>query len=72
MRYSSNNNNILSILDDFTLDNSTDIAMQVAEDFRKRRVEKICREFIYEQIETGGVSKVNILAHRFFTSGWRG
>lgn len=22
-------------------------------------------KFIYEQIETGGVSKVNILAHRF-------
>lgn len=23
-------------------------------------------KFIYEQIETGGVSKVNILTHRFF------
>ena len=33
-------NNILSLLDNFTLDNSEDIMMQVAEDFRKRRVEK--------------------------------
>ncbi|MBD5260050.1 MAG: helix-turn-helix transcriptional regulator [Bacteroides sp.] len=33
-------NNILSLLDNFTLDNSEDIMIQVAEDFRKRRVEK--------------------------------
>ncbi|MDE6278474.1 MAG: helix-turn-helix domain-containing protein [Paramuribaculum sp.] len=31
---------MLSVLDNFTLDNSEDIAMQVAESFRKRRVEK--------------------------------
>ena len=37
---SSISNNILSLLDNFTLDNSEDIMMQVAEDFRKRRVEK--------------------------------
>lgn len=47
MIYFPDNNNILSILDDFTLDNSTDIALQVAENFRKRRVEKnITRERI--------------------------
>ena len=36
----TNSDNILSILDNFTLDNADDIAQQVAESFRKRRVEK--------------------------------
>ncbi len=36
----SNSNNILSVLDSFVLDNVDDIMMQVAENFRKRRVEK--------------------------------
>ena len=36
----NNSNNILSVLDNFVLDNPEDIAMQVAENFRKRRVEK--------------------------------
>ncbi len=40
MEINSNSNNILSVLDSFTLDNSDDIMMQVAENFRKRRVEK--------------------------------
>ncbi|MDE6714950.1 MAG: hypothetical protein K2J74_00525 [Muribaculaceae bacterium] len=49
----SNSGNILAILDNFTLDNSGDIAKQVADDFRKRRVEKNtridrCREIIDE------------------------
>lgn len=35
-----NSNNILSVLDNYTLDNPDDIRMQVAENFRKRRVEK--------------------------------
>lgn len=39
MQY-SNSNNILSILDSYTLDNADDIARQVADNFRKRRVEK--------------------------------
>lgn len=34
------NNDILSLLDNFTLDNAEDIARQVAENFRRRRVEK--------------------------------
>lgn len=37
---STNSDNILSILDGFTIDNADDIARQVAENFRKRRVEK--------------------------------
>ncbi len=45
----NNSNNILSVLDGFTLDNTDDIAVQVAESFRKRRVEKnISRQRIAE------------------------
>ncbi len=33
-------NEILALLDSFKLDNAEDIARQVADDFRKRRVEK--------------------------------
>ena len=40
MNIYNNNNSILSVLDNFTLDNPDDIAIQVAENFRKRRVEK--------------------------------
>ena len=40
MNIYNNNNSILSVLDNFTLDNPDDIAMQVTENFRKRRVEK--------------------------------
>ncbi len=40
MGVSNNSSNILSVLDNFTLDNADDIMMQVAENFRKRRVEK--------------------------------
>lgn len=36
----SNSNTMLSVLDNFTLDNSDDIMMLVAANFRKRRVEK--------------------------------
>ena len=45
----TNSYNILYILDNFTLDNADDIAQQVAESFRKRRVEKnITRQRISE------------------------
>ena len=45
----TNSDNILSILDNFTPDNADDIAQQVAESFRKRRVEKnITRQRISE------------------------
>lgn len=49
MAYSVDNNNILSLLDGFVLDNPADITCQVAENFRKRRVEKnITRQRISE------------------------
>ena len=42
-------NNILAILDNFTLTNAEDIVREVAENFRKRRVEKnISRQRIAE------------------------
>lgn len=45
----ANSGNILSVLDNFTLDNADDIAQRVAESFRKRRVEKnITRQRISE------------------------
>lgn len=45
----SNTNNILAFLDSFTLDNPEDITRQVADNFRKRRVEKnITRQRIAE------------------------
>ncbi|MBD5230958.1 MAG: helix-turn-helix transcriptional regulator [Bacteroidales bacterium] len=41
------NNNILAVLDSYSLDSSEEIAKAIAEDFRKRRVEKnISREQI--------------------------
>ncbi len=40
MEISNNNNTILSVLDSFTFDNADDIMMHVAENFRRRRVEK--------------------------------
>lgn len=49
MFQSTDNDNILSLLDSFTLDNANDITRQVAENFRKRRVEKnITRQRISE------------------------
>ena len=43
------NDNMLSVLDGFMLDNAEDIACQVAENLRKRRVEKnITRQRISE------------------------
>lgn len=40
MTFNSVSDNILSVLDNFTLSNPDDILAQVAENFRKRRVEK--------------------------------
>lgn len=48
VRY-ANNDNMLSVLDEFVLDNAEDIARQIAENFRMRRVEKnITRQRISE------------------------
>ena len=52
-------NNILSILDGHTLDNADDIAKWMADDFRKRRIEKnLTREQVAEQ---SGVAVSNIV-----------
>jgi transcriptional regulator with XRE-family HTH domain len=52
-------NNILSVLDNYTLDNVDDIARGIANDFRKRRIEKnLTREQIAEQ---SGVAMSNIV-----------
>lgn len=52
-------NNILSLLDDYTLDNADDIAQGMADDFRKRRIEKgITREQVAEK---SGVAVSNIV-----------
>ena len=49
MMFNADTNNLLSVLDNFTLDNAEDIAQQVSEAFRKRRVEKnITRQRIAE------------------------
>lgn len=52
-------NNILSLLESYTLDNADDIARALAEDFRKRRVEKnLTREQVAEK---PGVAVSNIV-----------
>lgn len=61
----ANSNNILSLLDSFTLDTPEDLIRQVAENFRRRRVEKnISRQ---RMSELSGVP-LSTLA-RFETSG---
>ncbi|MDE6011789.1 MAG: helix-turn-helix transcriptional regulator [Prevotella sp.] len=52
-------NNILSILDDYTLSNADDIAKEIADDFRKRRIEKnLTRDVVAEM---SGVAVSNII-----------
>lgn len=52
-------NNILSVLENYTLDNSDDIAKSIAEDFRKRRIEKnLTREQVADK---SGVAISNIV-----------
>ncbi len=52
-------NNILSILDDYTLSNADDIAKEIADDFRKRRIEKnLTRDVV---AEISGVAVSNII-----------
>ena len=47
MMEDSNTANILSVLDAFTMETSSDIAMKLARDFRQRRIEKgVTREQI--------------------------
>ena len=52
-------NNILSLLDTYTFDNADDIARMLADDFRKRRIEKnMTREQVAEK---SGVAVSNIV-----------
>lgn len=52
-------NNILSVLENYTLDNADEIALSLAHDFRKRRIEKnLTREQIAEK---SGVAISNIV-----------
>lgn len=52
-------NNILSVLENYTLDNTDDIAKAIADDFRKRRIEKnLTREQVAEK---SGVAIANIV-----------
>ena len=52
-------NNILSLLENYTLDTVDDIAKGIAEDFRKRRIEK---NLTREQVaETSGIALANIV-----------
>lgn len=52
-------NNILSVLDNYTLDNVDDIANKLAADFRARRIEKnMTREQVAEK---SGVAVSNII-----------
>ena len=50
-------NNMLSVLDNYTLDNPDEIAKEIANDFRKRRIEKT-REQVSEK---AGVAVSNIV-----------
>lgn len=52
-------NNILSVLDSYTLNNPDEIAREIADAFRKRRIEKnLTREQVAEQ---SGVAVSNIV-----------
>lgn len=52
-------NNMLSVLDNYTLDNPDEIAKEIANDFRKRRIEKnLTREQVSEK---AGVAVSNIV-----------
>ena len=65
MKYATTNN-MLSVLDNFTLNDSADIALDIANDFRRRRVEKnLTREQVAEK---AGISVSNIV--RFEQKGY--
>lgn len=56
---SKDTNNILSLLDNYTMDNADDIARDIADSFRRRRVERnLTRE---EVAELSGVALSNIV-----------
>lgn len=54
----NNTNNILSVLDNFTLENSDSVGMEIAANFRRRRIEK---NQTREQIATkAGIAASNV------------
>ena len=54
-----NTNNMLSVLDGYTLESEDDIAMKLAEDFRRRRIEKnLTRE---EMAQAAGIALSNLV-----------
>lgn len=56
---SGDTNNILSLLDNYTITNADDIARDIADNFRRRRVERnMTRE---EVVELSGVALANIV-----------
>ncbi len=56
--FMSNSDNMLSVLDGFTLPDADDVARKMADDFRKRRVERgLTREAVAEK---SGVALANI------------
>ena len=51
--------NMLSVLDNYTLDSADDIALKLSEDFRRRRIEKsLTRD---EIAQTAGIAVSNIV-----------
>ena len=56
---SADTDNILSVLDNYTLDSADDIALKLSEDFRRRRIEKsLTRD---EIAQTAGIAVSNIV-----------
>ncbi len=56
---SNDNNNILSLLNNYTITNAEDIAHDIAENFRRRRIERnMSRKEVSEQ---SGVALANIV-----------
>lgn len=52
-------NNILSVLEDYALESEADIALKLAEDFRRRRIEKnLTRE---EMAQMAGIAVSNLV-----------
>lgn len=58
MDFNGDNDNMLSVLEGFTLSDTDDIAMQIANDFKRRRIE---RNLTREQVaEKSGVAISNL------------
>ena len=56
---SADTNSILSLLDNFTMTNADDVARDIADNFRRRRIERdMTREAVAEQ---SGVALANIV-----------